>query len=343
MKTILKQQRGFTLISTMVGLLIGLMVAASALGTVSFMEASKRSAMGSNSALANGALGLFRMESEVKQAGLGLMGRQSFACPRLNLSYKDKILLDNAPLYPAQIQDGGAGPDSVSIGYLNTLTGAAPSRMLTPMSTSSSILKVSNIPDAQVGRLLLAQSSPTTGPCTVMEISGVTTSGFGSDINHAGGSYNSNNFGINVSYLENSKISVSSGIAWTTFRVNNNTLEELNNITGEISVIADNIVGLRAQYGVSNGTAGTIATWSAATGPYAKPSATDMLNVRALHIGLLARSPDRDPRCPATNAAPALWTGGPTFDLTNNPDWKCFKYRAFSVVVPLINVSMGAQ
>lgn len=56
MNRILKRQGGFSLISTMTGLIVGMMVAASALGTVAFMEAQKRTAMGSNSALANGAL-----------------------------------------------------------------------------------------------------------------------------------------------------------------------------------------------------------------------------------------------------------------------------------------------
>ena len=56
------------------------------------------------------------------------------------------------------------------------------------------------------------------------------------------------------------------------------------------------------------------------------------------------RSPLREKADPATgscsisNAAPVTWPGGPAIDLSNDPDWRCYRYRSFETMVPLRNV-----
>ena len=341
MKPSLTAQQGFSLAGTMTGLLVGLMVAASALGTASFMEAQKRAAMGGNSALTNGSFGIFRIESASKLAGLGLLAQKSFACTSINLSYKGIVLLDGAPLYPLLIADGGALSDTLSVAYVDSLTSAAPAHLLMPMANEADSIKVSNAPDAQVGRLLLVQS--TALPCTVFGITAVTSSGFGRDIAHAGGDYNGGAYSTPVAYLENSRAAVSTGLTWSTFRINRNTLEEVNNITGAVMVVASDIIAMKAQYGITDGVSSSISNWVAATGLYAAPSLTDMERVRAVRVGLLARSPDRNPDCLASDGAPPLWPAGPTFNIMASSDWKCFKYRSLNMVIPLVNVALGKR
>jgi type IV pilus assembly protein PilW len=334
-------QRGFSLAGTMTGMLVGLMVAASALGTASFMEAQKRTSMGGNSALANGSFGIFRIESASKLAGLGLMAQRSFACNSMNLSYQGAVLLDGAPLYPLLIVDGGALSDTVTVAYTDSLTSAAPAHLLTPMANAADSIKVSNAPDAQIGRLLLVQSSAV--PCTMFGITAVASSGFGQDIAHVGGDYNGGAYATAVAYPENSRAAVSSGLTWTTFRVNRNTLEEVNNITGAVMVVATDIIALKAHYGVTDGVSTTISNWVSATGAYALPTLPDMQKVRAIRIGLLARSQDKNTSCLANDAAPTLWPAGPAVNLTATADWKCFKYRSLNMVIPLVNVALGMR
>lgn len=345
MKPLVRKQQGFSLISAMAGLVVGLMVGATAIGTVTFMEAQKRTSMGSDSALANGGLGLFRLENETRLAGLGLMSRQAFACNSMNLAYMDQVLLDDAPLWPASIVDGGAtGSDTLSIAYMNSLTGAAPSLLLLPMASATAAIKLSTSPDAAAGKLLLVQSSQPSSPCTLYGISAQTAAGFGNDIQHDGGDYNTTKYSNPITYLENSRASVSGSFTWSSFRVNNQTLEQVNNITRTAVAIADGVIALKAQYGITAGTTSTaIDSWTSATGAYAAPAAADMLRVRALRVGLAVRSVERDNSCPTTNSVLSLWTNGPTVDISGMTDWRCYKYRTFNMIIPLVNVAMGAR
>lgn len=337
----LKREQGYTLVSTMVGLTIGLMVAATALGTASFMEAAKRTSMGSNSAMMNGALGLFRVESQAKQAGLGLMYQNNFACARMNVSYDDEVRLDGEALYPVSIVDGGDASDSLSVAYLNSLTGATYARVMLPMTSASSVLKLANAPDVSVGGVLLLQDVSPSNPCTLMGVSGIAATDFGTNVAHVGGAHNSAEFSTPVLYSEKSRASASSSFVWSTFRVRRNTLEEVNNLTGASTVIADGVVGFKAQYGVTDGASTTVSSWAPATGTYAEPAAADMLRVRAVRIGVVTRSPELDARCTTTNGVFTLWPDGPTVDVTQEPNWNCYKYRTFNLVVPLVNVAMG--
>jgi type IV pilus assembly protein PilW len=336
-------QHGFSLIGTLMGLLVGLMVAASALGTAAYMEAQKRAAMGGNSALANGAFGIFRIESETKLAGLGLLMRKSIACPAMNLSYRGTVLLDGAPLYPSEIADGAAASDTLSIAYLDSLLSAAPAQVLIAMADSADSIKVANAPDTQAGRFALLQGALPGLPCTLFQITSVTVSSFGQDLAHVGGDYNGGAFTTPVAYPENSQAAISTGLRWITFRINNNMLEEVDNITGAVLLVASDIIAMKVQYGVTDGVSTSISNWTGATGLYAAPSMQAMQNVRAIRVGLLARSPDKNTTCAASDAAPRLWPDGPSFDVTGNPQWQCYRYRIFNIVIPLLNVALGTR
>jgi type IV pilus assembly protein PilW len=337
----LKHEQGYSLVSTMIGLTIGLMVAATALGTASFLEAAKRTSMGSNSALMNGAMALSRVESETRQAGLGLMYQNNFACPRMNVSYGDDVLLDGEVLYPASIVDGDDAPDTLSIAYLNSLTGATYARMMLPMTTVASILKLANAPDVRVGGVVLLQDVSPSNPCTLVGVSDLTVTDFGTNVGHTNGHFNSAEFSTPVLYSEKSRASASSSFVWSTFRVRRSTLEEVNNITGASTVIADGVVGFKVQYGITDGSGTTVSSWAPATGQYAEPAAADMLRVRAVRIGIVTRSPEKDSACVTKNGVFTLWPDGPTVDVTAQPNWSCYRYRTFNQVVPLVNVAMG--
>jgi len=339
----LRRQRGFSLISTMVGLTIGLIVATTAMSTASFMEAQKRVAIGSNSVLVNGGLGLGRIENEVRMAGLGMMSRQEFACTRFNVNYQGSVRLDNEPLYPASIVDGGSAPDTVSVAYLDSLTSATYAQLLLPMATLDADVKVALAPDAAVGSVLLLQDTAGTAPCTVRDVTARTTSGFGTNLAIAGGAYRGAGFAAPVVYTEGAHVNASRRFVWSTFRVKNNTLEEVNNLTDEATVIADGVIGMKAQYGLTSGAKSTVTSWVDASGSFAAPSKDDMARVRALRVGFVVRSMEKDASCAGKTGTFSYWPNGPTLDVTGAADWKCYSYRTFNVIIPLVNVVMGLK
>lgn len=115
-------------------------------------------------------------------------------------------------------------------------------------------------------------------------------------------------------------------------------------ITDDIEV-ADGIVQLKVQYGTDANGNGIVepAEW-VATAP-ANP-----MTVLAVRLALVARSSQPEGKCNSTSAASTwtttatpTWAGG-ALDLTGNvglaagDDWKCYRYKTFSVTVPMRNV-----
>lgn len=343
MKINRSRQRGFSIVSTMVGLTVGLVVAATAMGTASFMEAQKRISIGSNSVLVNGGLGLGRIENEARNAGLGLMSRQSFACPSFNINYKGTVRLDGEALYPAMIVDGDDKPDSVSVAYLDSLTSATYSQVLLPMTKEDSDIKVAVAPDATVGSVLLLQDTISTSPCTVRNVVARATSEFGTNLTIADGALTGAGFTTPVLYSENSHAYSSRRFVWSTFRVKNNTLEEVDNLKNESTVVADGVIGLKAQYGITDGTSSTVSSWVGATDTYSAPTAADMARVRAIRIGIVVRSQEKNMSCAGKTKVFSYWPNGPTLDVSSADDWKCYSYRTFNLIIPLVNVVMGLK
>lgn len=343
MKTYPLQQHGFSIVDTLVGLTVGLVVAATAMGTASFMEGRERVSIGSNSVLVNGALALGRIDNEVRNAGLGLLSRQRFTCPSFNINYKGSVRSNGDPLYPAMIVDGDGKPDTLSVVYLDSLTSATYAQVLLPMTTADDDLKVALAPDATVGAVLLLQDTVASSPCTVRDVVARSNSAFGTNLSIADGSFKGVGFSNPVLYSENSHAYASQRFAWSSFRVKNNTLEEVDKLSNTSTVIADGVIGLKAQYGITNGSTATVSSWVDATDGFATPSASDMARVHAVRIGLIIRTRERDNSCASSTASVPYWPDGPALDVSANTDWKCYSYRSFNQIIPMINVVMGLK
>jgi type IV pilus assembly protein PilW len=191
-------------------------------------------------------------------------------------------------------------------------------------------------------------------PCTVISITGVDTSVPGTiRVAHGGtGAFNPGSaaatFANAVAYPTNATINQAGGLAWTTYRVSAaNRLEVVNNLTGEVQLLADNVVGLKVQYGVTNapGTT-TIADWVDATDAWANPTPAQVAQIRAIRVGILLRNPQQEKPsvlggdCDVTSAVPAAWPGGPTYDyVATQPDWQCYRYRSMRTTIPLKNLN----
>jgi type IV pilus assembly protein PilW len=128
--------------------------------------------------------------------------------------------------------------------------------------------------------------------------------------------------------------------------------------------VASGIVDMQAQYGIAADGAQNVTSWVDATtaagwdkpspkaGGVAGTTTTGRLqDIKAVRISLLARSSQYEKpssgaggTCDATTGDPGTpgasgWSGWATFATDGYPgDWRCYRYRAFEIVLPLRNV-----
>ena len=127
-------------------------------------------------------------------------------------------------------------------------------------------------------------------------------------------------------------------------------LEEVDNLTGAVDVLAEDIVYLKAAYGTTDGSARTIEQWVPAVDPWDDPSLGQIEVIRAVLFAVVARNPQRvkpsvaGGACDATpEALLTLWPGGTVVDLSRlGDDWNCFTYKTLRLAVPLRNVIFGS-
>jgi len=349
-----RNQRGMTIVELMVAIVVGMLVVLAATGTLSFMEASKRTSMGGNSALENGVAVIAALEHDVKMAGLGFSALGKIACPTINLYYAGAKRLDNAPFMPVAVTTGVDAPDAVTVTYADFTLAAAPSTLFLPMTTPDAEVVLENAGAVTAGGIAVLSNPGSASPCTVVSVTAVDTSVPGTiRISHAAtGLFNppsaASTFSNAVAYAMGASINQADGLAWTTYRVSAaNRLELVNNLTGEVQLLADNTVGLKVQYGVTAapGTT-TITDWVDATGAWAAPTAAQVAQIRAIRVGVLVRNPQKEKppvaggTCDATTAVPAAWPGGPTYDyIAAQPEWQCYRYRSMRTTIPLKNLN----
>lgn len=107
--------------------------------------------------------------------------------------------------------------------------------------------------------------------------------------------------------------------------------------------VADNIISLRAQYGID--TNGDNAVDAYMDAPNATPSIpdvsgdgvrdnTDLLTMRSIRLAVLSQSVQRVSPCDSANPS---WAGG-NFDMSGVADWQCYRYRVFETIVPMRNM-----
>jgi type IV pilus assembly protein PilW len=127
--------------------------------------------------------------------------------------------------------------------------------------------------------------------------------------------------------------------------------------------VASGIVDMQAQYGIAADGAQNVTTWVDATttsgwdnpspkaGEAGKTTKGRLQDIKAVRISLLARSSQYEKptagaggTCDATTGSPGTpgsdgWSSWATFGTGSYPaDWRCYRYRAFEIVLPLRNV-----
>lgn len=340
-----RRQRGFSIIELMVGMVVALIVGLAASSSAIVFTAAQRQGMGVGGVAVNVTTVLAALKNDAASAGLGFFGEGVYLCDKINISKGTTVLSDGAAFVPVRISRVG-GLDQLDVIQSSRVQSGASARLQQP-STGADASLVSNLPGA-VGDAVVLSPAGAGDPCLLRSITKNDLAS-GDDPQKltfaAGGTFNDGTFATNPSYSsEGGSVTLLGGVGWSRYRLNGTDLVMDRLFDGTSAVVARNVMAFRLQYGVSSGVAGskTLANWVDATGTWASVDSTTIARVRALRIGVVTRSPQRDKDCtgPATVADPLEPANNITVDVS---DPQCYRFRSATVVVPLRNLVLGIK
>lgn len=336
-------QRGLSIVEVMVGMVVALIVGLAATGGAAVFTASQRQGVGAGGMTVNAATALSAIKNDAASAGLGFFGDSTFLCHKLDLSVGASVKLDAASFAPVRITAGTSSDQLDVLSASNVDSGA--NVLLKGTSSGASATLLSLLPVSTGQAVLLAPASAG-GTCMVRTVTANAaatddtpqTLTFGST-----GTYNGASFSTAVSFAEKDRVALLGTLQWTRYAVSGTDLVLSRPMGTESATLVRNVMAFRAQYGIAASASDTTLTgWQDATGTtWASLSGSAVERVRALRIGLVTRSPQREKAdasgtCTASSAKPTLFGTTVEPDVT---DWQCYRYRTAVVVVPLRNLA----
>lgn len=349
------RQRGMSIIELMIGIVVSLLVGLAAAGSAMMFTASQRQGVGVGGSLVNVGTVISALKNDSANAGLGFFGDDIFLCNSLNLSIGGTVIANSASFAPLRITQG-ATSDSIDVVY-STQVHSGANVLLNKASDSTSVELMSLLPVSVGQAVLLAPPTPTAGTaCTVRTVSAVTPStestpqvlAFDAAASHNAAAFTNL---ATLNYPERSRVALLGELRWNNYSVDGNgnlLLTRPLDVGSTPVVLARNVVSFRAQYGITNNvaTSTTVESWQDAdAAPFAALDSAAIGRVRALRIGIVTRSPQREKAntagvCEASTAKPQLFGDEVEPDVA---DWQCFRFRSTTAVLPLRNLVLGIK
>jgi type IV pilus assembly protein PilW len=343
-----------SLVELMVGLMVGLLVILAASGSLSFFETQRSTSVSGNGAMNSGVMAGYLLQRDLRNAGVGLMNATQLACSTLNLYYNATTPANGAAVAPAQIADGGAGPDSVTVFFVNSALGSAPVQLSRGLLTAGGNLFVNSTSGLQQGDVVLIAGASATDPCTVAQLSALTPNGAEVELTRASGTWNPSNpsavfataplYAAGGAVIKAGSGLTGSGLTWRRYSVVGRALNATDLVTGTTIQVATNVLSLQAQYGVTDGISNEIRRWVDATDEWTAPTPSLVTRIRAVRFSVVMRSPkkelarDSSGECSVTTVAPQPFPDVAALDLSADPDWRCYRYQVYASIAPLKNV-----
>ncbi len=389
-----RPSRGFSMVELMVAMVISLIGVIIIFQVFETSEGVRRTATSGGDAQQNGAVALYFMERDLRNAGMGINDTIYAGC---NMIGSDSArTTPNFPplgnpmiLAPAFISAGvdAQTPDQLSVFYGSQNQIGNSTTLVANMVLPTSPLTVQTRFGFRPGDLVLLLEPGSGKNCAFMEVTSLP--GLPSNqINHDAGTYTlaagasvASRFnpaaGMGVTYGGANTASVTRVFnlgnlhddinfpasqnvtlpVYNLYSVANKTLTASNAfvISGgvpAVNPVADNMVHMRADYGVDDGVNDGSVTYNTVYAPndgivdrYIS-TAPNWSQVIAVRVAVVARSALAEKpaaggaTCDTTTVAPT-WSGNTggvrSFDLSADPNWKCYRYRVFETTVPLRN------
>lgn len=364
-------QRGLSLIETMVGLTLGLLVTLIITQVWGVFESQKQRTISGSSAQASGLLALTELEQDIRSAGAGITEAAAFTCTSM-YSYYDNGTTVTSPIpaytgtmgmAPVKIIDGGAASDTITVKRSSDLLGGLPTTLTKTMPSSSAELNINSTSGIVEGDIVLAVSA--SGNCSVMQVTEVQNAAL--KLQHNPGGTTSYNPPVNFqnsnswpAFTEGDKITKIGQLVTHTFTTNAQNELTLTDLTtpglSPVSVLASDIVRLKAQYGIANAGSQDVTQWVNATNATgwndASLTPAKVKRIKAIRLVIVARSSKlegNDVTAPCTNVSggvnngPCAWVDdatdpAPIIDLSSDSNWRRYRYRTYQTIIPIRNV-----
>jgi len=389
-------EHGFSMVELMVAMLIGLIGMIIIFQVFEVSEGIKRTTTSGGDAQQNGAIALYVMEHDLRNAGMGFNDVSYAGCKVVAYDSQRATPDFTMKLVPVSITPGATAkvPDQFTVFYGSAALVANPTVLLTIMGNGSSNISVSNPYATRPGDLLVLLWPATANDCSLLEVTGqppgaggtttflhapgvsyqlwgtltnetarfnrptgltVAYGGVGSPTGNVTRVYNLGNLyeptnRPNIPVNNTYAIDASNSLTVTATFTGKNVSAPLTN------PVADNIVHMRALYGVDDGVGDASVTIKNGGVNVAGDGLVDRFvdaatfnalptppwqSLIAVRVAIVARSALSEKptgaggACETTMAFPT-WSGG-TFDLSADPNWQCYRYRVFETTVPLRN------
>lgn len=340
-----QRNSGFSLVEILVGMAIGMIGIVVILQVFTLTEGQKRSTMGAGDAQNTGVIALYALERDIRQSGYGLSSRSLLGC---NVQLRAGVTLNSiAPttINPPAIPAGDPNTDIVQVVYGNSDRVAEGDIITAQTATTYTIATLSN--DYLNNPWVIATPLTRPAPCN-LTLDQVTLPQAGSVVTVATGP------GV-LSMVNGTLFNLGARPRIAVYAIRNGNLTVCDYTVNDCSAvgqtgnpavwspIAENIVGMQAQYGRDTLPAspvpmdGIVDVYDQSTpNPASATLACDWVRVSVLRIALLARSGQYE-KTSVTAAAPT-WLGG-AFNLSADANWQNYRYKAFQTVAPLRNIT----
>lgn len=342
-RTPCRRQRGMSIIELMVGIVVSMLVGIAATGSAVMFTAVQRQSVGVGGASVGASSVLAALKGDAALAGLGFFNNSVALCTTLNMSQGATMISNGAAFAPVRIERNGDF-DTIEILYASLVDSGASAQ--TGALTTGASARLQSLLPAAVGTTVMLAPDRVSGLCTLRTVTAITASTattpqileFGST-----GQYNQGTFTTTGSYPRGSRVAMLGDVRWNRYGVTGNNLELTRPLESASAVLARDVMAFRVQYGVSaNATSTTLSSWESAESTWASITAANIDRVRALRVGMIVRSPQIERRdgsgnCVATDTAPQIFGFTPSAFSSPTGEWRCYRYRTTTAIVPLRN------
>jgi type IV pilus assembly protein PilW len=348
---------GFSLVEIMVGMVIGMLGIIVMMQLFSLTEGRKRTTTGAGDAQSAGAIALYGMQRDIRQAGYGITDVRLLGC---NILLRAGVTLNSiAPvtINHASIPAGDPNTDTLLVVYGNSNSSPQGELIIDQLAAATPPYTVTALASFVVNDRVIAAPQTRLAPCDLMldSVTGVGATNITVTTGSAGmGQGTLFNLGQGpkiVAYaIHRGNLTVcdymtSNCAAACTSTDGPAATAVGGSCNGNWIPIASNVVSMRAEYGrdISVPMDAIVDSYDQST----PATACGWAMTPALRLALVVRNSQYE-KTVVTGAAP-VWDGTTSatsvpINLTTDANWQNYRYKVYQTTVPLRNVSwLGVQ
>lgn len=355
----IKNQKGSLLTELMIGFLISSLTVLVVTTIYAQFEKQKRTTVQVGQAISNINVSMYPIQHNAKMAGYGIAHKDLLGCSVMAYNKNSSPSDFNFKLSPVVITSGASIStlaasalisDKIEFTYGSAVLNMLPVKLVANSNGNNANIKVEDKSGFKPGDLVILYEPGKN--CNLAQVSGV--SGSSDVVIRNTGKYTDPITGEKMDIIYNKAGGLTGGEDYTSnavtlnigatpqvieYSIDNNQLIEKNSINATEKVVSDNVVLLKARYGLDLNDDKIVETWTDNIG-----ADTNYKFLKAIKVAMIVRAPLKELQkngvCNATSNPIFNWDGE-TIDITNiggDADWGCYRYRFAQSVIPLRNM-----